>query len=86
MAAISLAKMLNLCFRTIFLGDNWSVLNLDKDGLELDKDKTLMCFGDELTDKHETVLLELGVDYNDCVTGNSVIWHKKAHCKSQQNV
>ena len=65
--------MLNLCFRTFFLEVNWSVLNLDKDGLELDKDKTQMCLEDELTDKDETVLLELGVDCNDCVTGNSVI-------------
>ena len=41
------------------------------------KDKTLMCLGDELTDKDETVLLELGFDRNDCVAGNFVIWYKK---------
>ena len=36
-----------------------------------------MLLGDELTDKDETVLLELGVDCNYCVASNSVIWHKK---------
>ena len=41
------------------------------------KVKTLMCLGDELTDKDETVLLEIGFECNDCVAGNSVIWRKK---------
>ena len=36
-----------------------------------------MFLGDELTDKDETVLLELGVDCNDFVAGDSVIWHQK---------